>query len=312
MPEPNRRPRRRDVHGVLLLDKAPGMSSNQALQAAKRLFNANKAGHTGSLDPLATGLLPLCFGEATKVSSYLLEADKRYRARCRLGVRTDSADAEGRVIAVRPVPVELDFAAIEHALEPLRGEIEQVPPMHSALKHRGRRLYELARQGIEIERKPRRVRIARYELIERDADELEFEIECSSGTYVRTLIDDLGQALGCGAHVIRLRRLGVEPFGDPRMYTLEELESMSLEERDAVLIPVDAALIRWPAIELAADTARYVRQGQAVWVPNAPVSGNVRLYGPQDFMGVGEILDDGRVAPRRLMSWAVAPARADD
>jgi tRNA pseudouridine55 synthase len=302
---PNRRPRRRDVHGVLLLDKPQGLSSNQALQAAKRLFNANKAGHTGSLDPLATGLLPLCFGEATKVSSYLLEADKRYRARCRLGVRTDSADAEGQVIAEKPVPADLDSAAIERALEPLRGDIEQIPPMYSALKHQGKRLYELARQGVEVERKPRPVRIARYELVEREGDELEFEIECSSGTYVRTLIDDLGQALGCGAHVIALRRLGVQPFDDPDMRTLEELESMSLEERDAVLIPVDAALIRWPAIEFVVESARYVKQGQAVWVPNAPVSGHVRLYGPLGFMGIGEILDDGRVAPRRLMSWAV-------
>ncbi|MEJ2479969.1 MAG: tRNA pseudouridine(55) synthase TruB, partial [Acidihalobacter sp.] len=229
MPGPNRRPRRRDVHGVLLLDKPPGMSSNQALQAVKRLFNANKAGHTGSLDPLATGLLPLCFGEATKVSSFLLEADKRYRARCRLGVRTDSADAEGQVIAERSVPAELDSATIERALAPLRGDIEQIPPMHSALKHQGKRLYELARQGVEVERKPRRVRIARYELVARDGDELEFDIACSSGTYVRTLIDDLGQALGCGAHVTQLRRVSVEPFDDPKMYTLEELESMTLE-----------------------------------------------------------------------------------
>ncbi len=302
---PNRRPRRRDVHGVLLLDKPQGMSSNQALQVAKRLFNANKAGHTGSLDPLATGLLPLCFGEATKVSSFLLEADKRYRARCRLGVRTDSGDAEGQVIAEKPVSADIDREAIESALEPLRGDIEQIPPMYSALKHQGKRLYELARQGVEVERKPRRVHIGRYELLERAGDELEFEIECSSGTYVRTLIDDLGQALGCGAHVTMLRRLGVQPFDDPDMHTLTELESMTPEERDAALIPVDAALIRWPAVELPSESARYVRQGQAVWVSNAPVSGYVRLYGPEHFMGIGEILDDGRVAPRRLMSWAV-------
>lgn len=307
---PNRRPRRRDVHGVLLLDKPSGMSSNQALQAAKRLFNANKAGHTGSLDPLATGLLPLCFGEATKVSSYLLEADKCYRVRCRLGVRTDSADAEGQVIAEKPVPADLDSAAIERALEALRGDIEQIPPMYSALKHQGKRLYELARQGVEVERRPRPVHIARYEFIERDGDELEFEVECSSGTYVRTLIDDLGQALGCGAHVIRLRRLGVDPFDDPDMHSLEELEAMTAEERDAALIPVDAALTRWPSIELPAESARFVKQGQAVWVPNAPVSGHVRLYGPQGFMGIGEILDDGRVAPRRLMSWAVESGKA--
>lgn len=305
MAEPGRRPRRRDVHGVLLLDKPRGISSNQALQAVKRLYNANKAGHTGSLDPLATGLLPLCFGEATKISSHLLEADKRYRARCRLGVRTDSADAEGHVIAEKPVPTEIDSVAVERALERLRGDIEQVPPMYSALKHQGKRLYELARQGVEVERKPRRVRIARYELVGREGDELDFEIDCSSGTYVRTLIDDLGEALGCGAHVTALRRLGVQPFDDPRMHTLADLEALTEEQRDAALIPVDAALVRWPSIELPADTARFVRHGQPVWVPKAPVSGHVRLYGPHGFMGIGEILDDGRIAPRRLMSWAV-------
>lgn len=307
MSEPNRRPRRRDVHGVLLLDKPPGMSSNQALQAAKRLFNANKAGHTGSLDPLATGLLPMCFGEATKICSYLLESDKQYRACCRLGVRTDSGDSEGGVIAVRAVPTDLDGAAIERALEPLRGVVEQVPPMHSALKHQGMRLYELARQGIEVERKPRRVKITRYALLVHDGDELQFEIKCSSGTYVRTLIDDLGESLGCGAHVTALRRLAVEPFDEPRMYTLAELEEMKPDQRDATLIPMDVALMRWPAVELGADTMRFIRNGQPVWMPHAPVSGRVRLYGPGGFIGIGEILEDGRVAPRRLMSWAVKP-----
>ncbi|APZ43849.1 tRNA pseudouridine(55) synthase TruB [Acidihalobacter ferrooxydans] len=305
MSTPQRRPRRRDVHGVLLLDKPLGPSSNQALQAAKRLFNANKAGHTGSLDPLATGLLPLCFGEATKISSYLLEADKRYRAHCRLGVRTDSGDAAGAITETRTVPASIDAAAIERALSPLRGDIEQIPPMYSALKHQGKRLYELARQGEEVERKSRRVHIARYDLLTRDGDELEFDIVCSSGTYVRTLVDDLGESLGCGAHVTSLRRLGVQPFDTPTMHTLAELEQMDAAARDALLIPVDAALARWPAVELTMDAARYIRQGQAVWVPHAPGEKRVRLYSPAGFMGIGETLDDGRIAPRRMMSWAV-------
>lgn len=294
--------RRRDVHGVLLLDKPAGLTSNQALQIVKRLFNASKAGHTGSLDPLATGLLPLCFGEATKISSYLLEANKRYLTRCRLGIRTESGDSEGNTIATRAVPKDIDKARIEKALEPLRGDIEQIPPMYSAVKHEGKRLYELARQGVTVERKPRRVHVSRFELVEQAGDELLFQIECSSGTYVRTLIDDLGESLGCGAHVIELRRLGVSPFEDPRMITMDELEAMDQPLLDAALLPIDQALGNLPSIELDTNSARFVRQGQAVWVPQAPTSGKVRLYDSHSFIGIGEILEDGRVAPKRLIN----------
>ncbi len=294
--------RRRDVHGVLLLDKPAGLTSNQALQIVKRLYNASKAGHTGSLDPLATGLLPLCFGEATKISSYLLEANKRYLTRCRLGIRTESGDSEGNTIATREVPQDIDKARIEKALEPLRGDIEQIPPMYSAVKHEGKRLYELARQGVTVERKPRWVHVGRFELVEQAGDELLFQIECSSGTYVRTLIDDFGESLGCGAHVIELRRLGVSPFEDPRMITMDELEAMDQSLLDAVLLPIDQALGNLPSIELDTNSARFLRQGQAVWVPQAPTSGKVRLYHSQSFIGIGEILEDGRVAPKRLMN----------
>ncbi|AOU97547.1 tRNA pseudouridine(55) synthase TruB [Acidihalobacter yilgarnensis] len=309
MVQRNRPVERRDVSGVLLLDKPQGLSSNQALQAVKRIFRARKAGHTGSLDPLATGLLPICLGEATKVSSYLLEADKHYRASAQLGVRTDSADSQGHIIARHDVPL-IGETDLEAAMVPLRGEIDQVPPMYSALKHEGRRLYELARAGVEVERKARRMRVDRFELLLRDGDRLDFDIRCSSGTYVRTLIDDLGEALGCGAHVIALRRLGVSPFDDPRMYTLEQLRELAeagSEALDAALLPVDTALARWPQVRLGPDAAYYLGQGQAVWLPRAPVSGLVGLYNDVDdvFLGIGEILDDGRVSPKRLMRWAL-------
>lgn len=300
---------RRDVSGVLLLDKPLGFSSNQALQAVKRLFNARKAGHTGSLDPLATGLLPICLGEATKVSSYLLEADKHYRATAKLGERTDTADAEGRCIATRPVP-EFTASQLEAAMSPLRGEIEQIPPMYSALKHEGRRLYELARKGEEVERKPRRVVVHAFDLIGREGDRLEFDIRCSSGTYVRTLIDDLGEALGCGAHVTALRREGVSPFDNPRMYTLDELRQLAetdgMRALDDCLLQIDTALSRWQEVRLGAESSRFLGQGQPVWVPKAPTAGLVRLYDDSRgvFLGVGQILDDGRVSPKRLMRWA--------
>ncbi|MFW5969121.1 MAG: tRNA pseudouridine(55) synthase TruB [Halofilum sp. (in: g-proteobacteria)] len=304
-----RRNRRgRAVHGILLLDKDSGMSSNRALQRVKRLFGAAKAGHTGSLDPLATGLLPICLGEATKVSAFLLEADKRYRFTARLGELTDSGDADGERLATRSVS-GIDSARIEAALEGLRGEIEQLPPMHSALKHAGRPLYEYARRGIEIERSPRPTVIYDLELLAFDGRDAELEVYCAKGTYVRTLAEDLGAALGCGAHVTALRRTGAGPFGDEALTALAELEADAEadgggpQRLDRHLLPIDSALMAWPRLDLGPDLAGFIRQGQAVQVSGAPTAGLVRLYGRDGgFLGMGRIASDGRVAPKRLMN----------
>lgn len=296
------------MHGILLLDKPGGMSSNGALQRVKRLFGAARAGHTGSLDPLATGLLPICLGEATKVSAFLLEADKHYRFTARLGETTDSGDADGELLVSGPVG-GIDSAHIEAALDGLRGEIEQLPPMHSALKHAGRPLYEYAHRGIDIERSPRPTVIHRLELRAFDGREAEFEVHCAKGTYVRTLAEDLGAALGCGAHVTALRRTGAGPFGDDMLTTLTELEADAAvgeggpQRLDRRLLPVDSALTAWPRLDLGPDLAGFVRQGQAVQVPRAPTAGLVRLYGYDGgFLGMGRIASDGRVAPKRLMN----------
>lgn len=300
-----RQQRGRDVHGIILLDKPLGMTSNAALQAVKRLFQARKAGHTGSLDPLASGLLPLCLGEATKMSSFLLDADKAYTGRCKLGVRTRSADAEGDIIETRPVPV-LSEAQVKAMFSQFIGEIEQIPPMHSAIKHQGQPLYKLAHQGIEIERKSRLVNIYSLNLLTMRDDELEFELQCSKGTYVRTLAEDFGQELGCGAHLSALRRSQVGPFELDKSVTLEELQHVAADQGFAgleqYLLPMDTALSHWPAVRLTDNSAYYVRQGQPVLVSQAPANGWVRLFAEQDdFIGVGQILDDGRVAPRRLV-----------
>jgi len=299
-----RRTKGRNVEGILLLDKPVGLTSNEALQKVKWLYRARKAGHTGSLDPLADGLLPLCFGAATKISAFLLDADKHYRVRARLGVRTTTADAEGEVIEERPVPA-LDEPAIEAALERFRGEIEQLPPMYSALKHQGERLYNLARKGIEVERTPRKVVIHQLRLLSLASPDLDLDVHCSKGTYVRTLAEDIGEVLGCGAHVTALRRTGVGPYQDTAAVTLAELEQRAeqgVAVVDGLLLPVDSALAHWPEVKLIADAAFYVRKGQPVLVPKAPTEGWVRLYADGGrFIGVGEILDDGRVAPRRLL-----------
>ena len=295
----------REVNGILLLDKPQGITSNQALQRVKRLFRAQKAGHTGSLDPLATGLLPICLGEATKVSGFLLEADKAYTASCRLGVRTDSADADGQVISTRPVE-GITQQRIEQALFGFLGDIQQVPPMHSAIKQNGMPLYKLAHQGIEVEREARQIRIHDLKLLRWEADELDISVHCSKGTYVRTLVDDLGEELGCGAHITALRRERVEPFGGEGMLTLTALESLAEqgdEVLDASLLPVEEALKKWPAVKLSVESAFYLGQGQAVFVPNMKGQGWVRLYNNEEnFLGVGVITDDGKVAPKRLMN----------
>ncbi|MAT84361.1 MAG: tRNA pseudouridine(55) synthase TruB [Gammaproteobacteria bacterium] len=301
-----KRRRGRDVSGILVVDKPQGWSSNDAVQKAKRLFNARKVGHTGALDPLATGVLPLCFGEATKFSQYLLSSDKKYWTRIKLGVATDSGDSDGNVMATRPVE-GIDEARVEAALEFFRGEIDQVPSMFSAVKHQGQPLYKLARQGIEIEREARRVKIFSNELVSLEGDELTLSIHCSKGTYVRTIAQELGEHLGCGGHVVALRRLSAGPFTEQDMVTFETLEA-ALEQGslDPFLLPVASAVGDWPEITLSDDTAYYLRQGQPVLVPQAPSSGWVRLSerldeGATRFLGVGEVLDDGRVAPRRLV-----------
>lgn len=295
----------RRVNGILLLDKPPGMTSNAALQVVKRLYQARKAGHTGSLDPLATGLLPLCFGEATKVSGFLLDADKRYRVVCKLGERTTTGDAEGEVIEQRPVE-DIPEAQLRKVLEGFVGEIEQIPPMYSAVKHKGERLYKLARQGVEVEREARKVDIHSLELRDFRIPVFEIDVHCSKGTYVRTLVEDVGEQLGCGAHVTALRRLAVGPFDDSQMVDMAALEATAAEgvaALDKLLLPMESGLSQWPGVRLSGDAAFYLRQGQPVLVPQAPTEGWVRLYeGESRFLGMGEILDDGRVAPRRLMT----------
>ena len=270
----------------------------------KRLYAARKAGHTGSLDPLASGLLVICFGEATKFSSFLLESDKTYITMCKLGVDTTTGDSEGEVVRRRPVP-KLSESQVNLVLQRFSGEIEQIPPMHSALKHKGQRLYRLAREGVEVEREPRRAFIHRLRLIEMNADSLSLDIACSKGTYVRTLVQDIGDALGCGAHVGALRRTAAGPFQNPVMIGLESLLEVSeqgYQAMDGLLETVDAALSDFPALKLNDDMVFYVRSGQAVLVPAAPASGYVRLYDEKrSFIGAGVILDDGRVAPKRLI-----------
>jgi len=290
------------VDGVLLLDKPVGLTSNAALQIAKRLLNACKAGHTGSLDPIATGLMLLTFGEATKLSQFLLDADKRYSAVFRLGQSTTTYDSEGEVVQTRPVTV--NRRDVEQALKRFEGEIEQVPPMYSAIKQAGQALYKLARAGIEVERAPRRVVVREFRLLALDGGRLEVAIACSKGTYIRSLAQDLGEVLGCGAHVEQLRRLAVGAVGVERAVTLAGIEALdSHEARAALLQPADAMLTDMPAVNLTSLAVHYLSQGQAVTARHDVASGWVRLYAPGErFLGLGEVLDDGRVTPRRLMA----------
>jgi len=295
---------RRQVHGVLVLDKPRGFSSNAALQKVRWLLNAEKAGHTGSLDPLATGVLPLCFGEATKFSQYLLDADKGYRTVAQLGVTTTTGDAEGEVLERRAVSV--DDAAIQTALPAFRGEIEQIPPMYSALKRDGQPLYKLARAGEVVEREARSVTIARLELLALQEDRATLEVACSKGTYVRTLVEDLGARLGCGAHVAELRRTQAGPFGLTQAISLDELEAAhaegGAEALDRFLLPVDSGLEHWPLVQLTQHSAYYWLHGQPVRAANAPKFGLMRVQDDQGrFIGIGEIDDEGQVAPRRLI-----------
>jgi len=303
-----RRRRGRAVSGILVLDKPLRVSSNHALQAAKRLYFAAKAGHTGSLDPLATGVLPLCFGEATKFSQYLLDADKAYQSTFVLGTVTDSGDAEGQILETNDAS-DVGEADVQQALEAFRGEIEQVPSMFSAIKQNGQPLYKLARQGIEVERKSRTLVIKKLELLEfrpGERPEVDVYLECSKGTYVRSIAEDLGRALGCGAHVSALRRTKAGPFSLEDSVTMNTLETLkqndAVAQMDDLLLPADTAVKSLPLVELGESGGFYIRQGQPVLVPNAPGSGMVRVaLETGEFLGVGEILDDGRVAPRRLI-----------
>jgi len=289
------------INGVLLLDKPRGATSNQALQSVKRLLNACKGGHTGSLDPIATGLLPLTFGDATRISQFLLDADKRYRAVLRLGISTTTFDAEGEITRERPVGVSR--REVERALEGFRGTIAQLPPMYSAVKIGGATLYKLARAGIAVEREARTVTIHALDLVSLEDARLELDIHCSKGTYIRTLAEDLGETLGCGAHVLELRRTAVGSLSVADAVALEALEAMDGQEaRARALLPMDAVLSHIPAVQISRLAAQYLRQGQPVSARHGLSPGWVRVYEEgEQFLGMGEVLDDGRVAPRRLL-----------
>jgi len=289
---------RQPVDGVLLLDKPVGLTSNAALQKAKWLLAALKAGHTGTLDPFADGLLPLCFGEATKFSAFLLDSDKRYRATMRLGVITSTGDPEGAVLSERPV--DADCTAVAAALPRFLGEIEQVPPMHSALKHQGRPLYEYARAGIDIERPPRTVRIAALDLVECAPPRVVFDVACSAGTYVRTLAQDIGEALGCGAHLTGLTRTAAGGFDLAQAHRLDTLEALPLDARRALLLPPDCLVAHLPALQLDAADATALRQGRSA-ESAAGLAGLVRVYRDADFVGLADAAG-GRLTPRRLMA----------
>lgn len=303
------KPSRRAVHGILLLDKPQGISSNTALQKVKRLFNARKAGHTGSLDPMATGMLPLCFGEATKVSQYLIDCDKRYRASMRLGVSTNTGDAEGEVIGETPVK-GVDKARIEAVMAALTGDIEQVPPMFSALKHQGKRLYKLAAKGIEVERQPRSVTIYQLDLSDYHDDIIEFDVHCSKGTYIRTLAEDIGRQLGCGAHLIALRRYAVGNYLDHAPIMMPELETLLKEgnyaQLDAQLLPLDSGLGHLSRLDLDDGDAKKLRNGLRIMLDGNYAGKLIRLYSPSEgFFGLGEQRADGRLASRRIFHFSV-------
>lgn len=289
----------RHISGVFLLDKPTGLSSNGALQKVRWLFGAKKAGHTGSLDPLASGLLPVCLGEATKFSSHLLNSDKRYSVRIRLGAETDTADLEGAIIRSFPIP-SLSLDLIETALNPLRGDILQVPPMYSALKHQGQRLYDLARKGIEIERESRPVTIHKANVEGFGPDWIDLDVLCSKGTYIRSYAQDLGRALGTGGHVEILRRTQVADCMIQNAITIEALESLTPDAREARLLPPDALVSHFPEVYLDVAATKTAGFGNPFTVEAGPDSGWVRIYGIAGFMGLGEVLEPGRIGPRRM------------
>ncbi|QSX77375.1 tRNA pseudouridine(55) synthase TruB [Agrilutibacter solisilvae] len=304
----NKRPRTvfRKLDGLLLLDKPPGLSSNQALQRVRHLFRADKAGHTGSLDPLATGLLPVCFGEATKIAGLLLGSRKAYETTAVLGLTTDSDDADGAPLLQRDVP-PLDLDTLERALAPLRGDIAQRAPIYSALKQGGEPLYARARRGEAIEAPIRTVTVNRLEVLELAGNQVRLHVECGSGTYVRSLVRDLGEALGCGAHVATLRRLWVEPFRTPTMFTLEALQALREQGEpvlDRCLLPLEAGLVDFPRVALDQAQARRLGQGQRVPLAGEGAPGLTAIYDLDGrALGLGEIDAERVLHPGRLFSW---------
>lgn len=294
----------RNVHGILLLDKRLGVSSNRALQEVRHLFNANKAGHTGSLDPLATGLLPLCFGEATKVSALMLDDNKRYQVVIQLGVMTNTGDAEGTVIQTAPVP-ELSDEDIAACLRHFTGVIEQVPPMYSALKHKGKKLYELAREGKTIERQARPITIFELTLLDFSNNRLTLDVLCSKGTYIRSLAEDIGHYLHCGGTVSALRRLEAGQFSLAHARTIEQLQAMDEQSLLNTLLAIDKPLDALPAVQLSDEQAVSIKYGQAVTVQNL-LQGTVRMYHVKAFLGLGEMLEDGKLAPKKLFDTSNA------
>ncbi|MFM2596188.1 tRNA pseudouridine(55) synthase TruB [Vibrio harveyi] len=306
-----RRRKGRPINGVILLDKPTGISSNDALQKVKRIYFAEKAGHTGALDPLATGMLPICLGEATKFSQFLLDSDKRYRVIAKLGERTDTSDSDGEVVEIRPIDVNLE--KLEACIDTFRGESDQVPSMFSALKYQGKPLYEYARKGIEVPRESRKITVYEIVLHRFEGDEVEMEVHCSKGTYIRTIVDDLGEMLGCGAHVTMLRRTGVAKYPYEKMVTLEQLnELLEQAHRDEVapkelldplLLPMDTAVEDLPEVNLNAELTNLVQHGMPVQVLGAPEGTPIRMTSGEEklFIGVAEVNDDGKVAPKRLV-----------
>lgn len=300
-----RKMRGRELHGIILLDKPVGLSSNEALQEVKKIFHAQKAGHTGSLDPLASGLLPICFGEATKYSDYMLNSDKTYRTEMTLGVSTTTGDKEGQILHEAPIP-QLKEEQLAETLASFLGESRQIPPMYSALKQDGQPLYKLARQGVEVNREARTIWIDFLNMTEFNVPTVKFDVKCSKGTYIRTLVEDMGKALGCPAHVSDLRRTTHGVFDINGAVTIDELNQLRQEKAfqalDNKILPIETALSELPSISLSEDSAFYVKQGQAVQVAKAPVDGWVSLFGANDmFMGIGEIQDDGKVKPKRML-----------
>ena len=294
-----------NVNGILLLDKPIGLSSNKSLQRAKYIYNAKKAGHTGSLDVPASGLLPICFGEATKVSGYLLNSNKKYHAQCKLGETTTTGDASGSILTVRQIP-QITETLLTASFKDFVGNIQQIPPMFSSIKHNGKRLYEFAYNGIEIERKAREIKVYSIKLLKIYDDCFDVEVLCSKGTYIRTLIEDIGEKIGCGAHISSLRRIEAGPFSQLHSVTLEEIEFTSKKGFQALynlLLPMDAALKDFPKVRLTDDETYHLQHGQSVGVLGIPKTGRLRIYNSYDeFIGLGDVTNDGRIRPKRLIN----------